>query len=105
MISDVTLTKSHLHSDDALDVSRVLKFAVKQCAIDKTWLTPDEEEIRLLIDIKAEAKADTPAIKPDQLLKRLERLEDVPECRLAVGFVGFYGVKPAELLALSFIDR
>ena len=79
MISDVTLTKSHLHSDDALDVSRVLKFAVKQCATDKTWLTPDEEEIRLLIDIKAEAKADTPAIKPDQLLKRLERLEDVPE--------------------------
>ena len=87
-----------------LDVCRFLKFAVKRCAADKTWLPPDEEEISLLIGIKAEAKADTPPIKPDQLLRLLDSLEDVPELRLAVGLVGLYGLRPAELMVLSFVD-
>ena len=39
-----------------------------------------------------------------QLIRLLNSLEGNPELHLAVGLVAFYGLRPAELMVLSFED-
>ena len=86
------------------DVCRFLRFAVKRCAADQLWLPPDEEEVKLLIGVRTTAKEDTPPVKPEALIRLLDSLEDNPELHLAVGLVAFYGLRPAELMVLSYED-
>ena len=87
-----------------LDVCRFLRFAVKRCAADNLWLPPDDEEVALLIGVRTTPKEDTPPVKPEALIRLLNSLEGNPELHLAVGMVAFYGLRPAELMVLSFED-
>ncbi|RNC87594.1 MAG: site-specific integrase [Synechococcus sp. YX04-3] len=87
-----------------LDVCRFLRFAVKRCAADKLWLPPDDEEVALLVGVRTTAKEDTPPVKPEALIRLLDSLEGNPELHLAVGLVAFYGLRPAELMTLSYED-
>ena len=43
-------------------------------------------------------------MKPEALIRLLDSLEGNPELHLAVGLVAFYGLRPAELMVLSFED-
>jgi integrase len=81
-----------------------LRFAVKRCAADNLWLPPDDEEVALLIGVRTTPREDTPPVKPEALIRLLDSLEGNPELHLAVGLVAFYGLRPAELMVLSFED-
>tara|TARA_B100001063_G_C16702280_1_gene523228 strand:+ start:192 stop:1052 length:861 start_codon:yes stop_codon:yes gene_type:complete len=88
-----------------LDVTRFLCFAVKRCAADKLWLPPDDEEVSLLIGVRTTPKEDTPPVKPNALIRLLDSLKGNPELHLAVGSIVFYGLRPAELMVLTYEDR
>ncbi len=86
------------------DVYRDLRFAVERCAADQLWLPPDEEEVKLLIGVRTMAREDTPPVKPQALVRLLESLAGNTELHLAVGLVAFRGLRPAELMVLSYDD-
>ena len=91
--------KRNLHG-----VCRFLRFAVKRCAADKIWLPPEDEEVNLLIGVRTTPKKDTPPVTPEALIRLMDSLEGNPELHLAVGLAAFYGLRPAELMVLSFED-
>lgn len=86
------------------DVSALLDFAVDRCGLDARWRPLKGEELRELIGISERVMGDEVArpIKPEQLADLLDALErdGKPELQLAVGLVGLFGLRPAELAAL-----
>lgn len=85
------------------DVSRFLNYAVDHCGAPVTWRPPAAEVRRDLVGAGdgRDAKL-TPPIKPEQLEALLAALDAAGkhEVRLAVGLVGLYGLRPAELATL-----
>lgn len=85
------------------DVARFLNYAVDQCGAPVTWRPPAAEQRRALVGAGdgRDAKL-TPPIKPEQLESLLDALEadGRHDLRLAVGLVGLYGLRPAELATL-----
>ena len=85
------------------DVARFLNYAVDHCGAPVTWRPPAAETRRDLVGAGdgRDAKL-TPPIKPEQLEALLEALEVAGrhDLRLAVGLVGLYGLRPAELATL-----
>lgn len=84
-----------------LDVCRFLGFSVRSCGAPTKWLPPGAEEVSVLVGVREISPAPTVPVKPEQLLSLLESLTENPELRLAVGLVGLYGLRPAELMALT----
>ena len=91
--------KAHL-----ADVAALLEFAVARCGADSRWRPLVGDELRELIGASQRpAGADlTRPIKPEQLAGLLDALEadGKPELHLAVGLVGLFGLRPAELAVL-----
>jgi len=88
-----------------LDVARFLTYAVDECGAPVRFLPPSRAKINELIG-SAETTATerlTPPIKPEDLAALLDQLESdgEHELRLAVGLVGLYGLRPAELAVLQ----
>jgi integrase len=78
-----------------LEVAGLLRFAVSKCGAADRWLPPaDLEE---LVGLRETSTMDTTPIKPEQLERLLEGIEQ-PPLRLAVALVGLFGLRPAELL-------
>ena len=84
-----------------LDVCRFLGFSVRSCGAPTKWLPPSAEEVSVLVGVREISPAPAVPVKPEQLLFLLESLTENPELRLAVGLVGLYGLRPAELMALT----
>ena len=88
-----------------LDVARFLTYAVDECGAPTRFYPPSKAKINELIG-SAETTASerlTPPIKPEDLAALLDQLEAdcEHELRLAVGLVGLYGLRPAELAVLT----
>ena len=88
-----------------LDVSRFLTYAVDECGAPTRFYPPSKAKINELIGSAETSAADklTPPIKPEDLAALLDQLEadGEHELRLAVGLVGLYGLRPAELAVLE----
>lgn len=91
------------------DVAALLTFAVNRCGADTCWRPLEGEELRELVGAAERAAGDelTRPIKPEQLADLLDALEadGKPELRLAVGLVGLFGLRPAELAVLRVDDE
>ncbi len=89
------------------DVAAFLRFAVERGSAPKRWLPMEGNELRELIGAEDESKESlTPPVKPDQLAALLDALEadGKTELWLAVGLVGLFGLRPAELKVLRVED-
>jgi len=86
------------------DVAALLEFAVTRCGADACWKPIEGEELRELIGAAERASGEelTRPIKPGQLAALLDALRDQgkAELQLAVGLVGLFGLRPAELAVL-----
>ena len=85
------------------DVARFLTFAVEECDAPQQWLPLKGQKRRELVGAADGRDATlTPPIKPEQLGALLDALEadGRHDLRLAVGLVGLYGLRPAELATL-----
>ena len=91
-----------------LDVARFLTYAVDECGAPTRFYPPTKGKINELIGSSETTSAEklTPPIKPDDLAALLDQLEadNEHELRLAVGLVGLYGLRPAELAVLTVKD-
>lgn len=92
-----------------LDVARFLTFAVDECGAPTRIYPPSRSKLEDLIGSAETTAAQrlTPPIKPEDLAALLDQLEadGEHELRLAVGLVGLYGLRPAELAVLEVRDR
>lgn len=88
-----------------LDVARFLTFAVDECGAPTRFYPPSKTKIHELIGNATTTASErlTPPIKPEDLAALLDQLEadGEHELRLAVGLVGLYGLRPAELAVLK----
>ena len=88
-----------------LDVARFLTYAVDECGAPTRFYPPSKAKINELIGSAETTAAErlTPPIKPEDLAALLDQLEadGEHELRLAVGLVGLYGLRPAELAVLT----
>jgi integrase len=86
------------------DVARFLTYAVDECGAPTRFYPPSKAKINELIGSAATTASErlTPPIKPEDLAALLDQLEadGDEELRLAVGLVGLYGLRPAELAEL-----
>ena len=87
------------------DVARFLTYAVDECGAPTRFYPPSKAKINELIGSAETSAAEklTPPIKPEDLAALLDQLEadGEHELRLAVGLVGLYGLRPAELAVLT----
>lgn len=90
------------------DVTALLEFAVTRCGADACWKPFVREELRELIGAAHRAAGEElrRPIKPEQLARLLDALEadGKPDLHLAVGLVGLFGLRPAELAVLRVDD-
>ena len=89
------------------DVAAFLSWVVDKQGVPARWLPLEGDDRDALIGTADNGDdALTPPVKPDQLAALLDALEadDKPELRLAVALVGCFGLRPAELAALSVED-
>jgi integrase len=88
-----------------LDVARFLTYAVDECGAPTRFYAPSKARINELIGSAASTASErlTPPIKPEDLAALLDQLEadGEHELRLAVGLVGLFGLRPAELAVLE----
>jgi integrase len=88
-----------------LDLARFLTYAVDECGAPTRFYPPSKAKINELIGSAETSAAEklTPPIKPEDLAALLDQLEadGEHELRLAVGLVGLYGLRPAELAVLE----
>jgi integrase len=87
------------------DVARFLTYAVDECGAPTRFYPPAKAKIQELIGTAETSTTEklTPPIKPEDLAYLLDQLEadGKHELRLAVGLVGLYGLRPAELAVLE----
>ncbi len=90
------------------DVAALLDFAVTRCGADVCWKPLEGEELSELIGAAHRVAGEElrRPIKPEQLAGLLDALEadTKPELHLAVGLVGLFGLRPAELAVLRVDD-
>ncbi len=90
------------------DVAALLDFAVTRCGADACWKPLEGEELRELIGAAHRAAGEElrRPIKPEHLAGLLDALEadGKLELHLAVGLVGLFGLRPAELAVLRVDD-
>lgn len=88
-----------------LDVARFLTYAVEECGAPMRFLPPSKSKVNELIGSPQTSTTEklTPPIKPEDLAALLDQLaaDGEHELRLAVGLVGLYGLRPAELAVLE----
>jgi len=86
------------------DVAALLDFALSRCGADACWKPLEGEELRELVGAAERASGEelTRPIKPGQLAALLDALRDEgkAELQLAVGLVGLFGLRPAELAVM-----
>jgi integrase len=91
------------------DVAALLEFAVARCGAESRWRPLVGDELRELIGTTNRAAGDnlTRPIKPEQLAALLDALtaDSQPELHMAVGLVGLFGLRPAELAVLRVDDE
>ena len=87
-----------------LDVSRFLRFAVKKCGAEASYLPLEGDDLQDLIGLAETRKEDKVPVKPEQLFGLIDSLYEKPELRLAVTLVGLFGLRPAELKAMRVED-
>ena len=91
-----------------LDVAALLRFAVERQGAPMRWSPLEGEALDELIGTADRHSSEllTPPIKPNDLAHLLDGLEAAgkTELWLAVGLVGLYGLRPAELAVLEVRD-
>ena len=87
------------------DVARFLSYAVDDCGAPTRFYPPSKAKINELIGSATTTASErlTPPIKPEDLAALLDQLEadGKHELGLAVGLVGLFGLRPAELALLE----
>lgn len=85
------------------DAAAFLRFAVDRCGMDQRYLPPSPDRMRELVGASDEPSSETTPLKPDQFVALLDALAEAErwELRLAVGLVGYLGLRPSELGTLK----
>ncbi|CAK27594.1 Phage integrase family protein [Synechococcus sp. RCC307] len=89
------------------EVGKFLRFCVERRGLAGRWMPPVGEQRQELVGAAEGRDAKlTPPLKTDDFIALLSELERRRQhgLRLAVGLVGLYGLRPAELAVLSFED-
>ena len=90
------------------DAAAFLNFAVDRCGLPPRYRPPDAKRIRELVGQPAQNHQArlTPALLPEQFTALLDALQEAGknDLYLAVGLVGYLGLRPAELAVLS-VDK
>lgn len=89
-------------------VGSFLRYAVSQCGAPNKWLPIASEKLELLVgNSPATSEKLTPPLKDDDFASLLHclRADSRPDLYLAVGLVGLFGLRPAELSALRVDDN
>ena len=91
------------------DISAFLTHAVNECAAPDKWLPITGEKLDVLIGNSATATSEklTPPLKDDdfEALFNSLRADGKSDLYMAVGLVGLFGLRPAELAALRVDDQ
>ena len=89
------------------DAAAFLKFAVERCGMDQRYLPPGAERMRELVGVADTPTKQTTPLKPEQFTALLDALAEAErwDLRLAVGLVGYLGLRPAELATLTVDDE
>ena len=90
------------------DLGRFLKWAVEREGAPRIWLpSPSEKQAELIGYADASRTKIKPPIKEHQLSWLLDELERTgeKELRLAIGLVGLFGLRPAELAAMRMEEN
>ena len=90
------------------DVAAFLRFAVERGGAPNRWMPMEGDELQELIGASDDSgESLTPPVKPEQLAALLDALEadGKTELWLAVGLVGLFGLRPAELKVLRVEDE
>jgi len=92
-----------------LDVARFLTYRRRWCGAPTRFYPPSKAKLDELIgsaETTAAERLTPPPIMPEELAALLDQLEadDKHELSLAVGLVGLYGLRPAELAVLQVRD-
>ena len=86
------------------DVAAFLNYAVDRAGADARWRPLRGEELQELIGSKDDGamESSTPPVKPEQLARLLDAIEadGRTDLLVAIGLVGLYGLRPAELAAM-----
>ena len=89
------------------DIAAFLNYAVDKAGAPSRWMPLEGASRDVLIGTSDKVNEGlTPPVKPEQLAGLLDSLlsHDKPELWLAVALVGCFGLRPAELAALSIED-
>ncbi|WP_206749680.1 site-specific integrase [Synechococcus sp. UW179B] len=89
------------------DVAAFLDYAIEKCGAPGRWKPLEGEDRDALVGTADDGDDKlTPPVKPEQLEALLDALiaDEKPELWLAVALVGCFGLRPAELAALSVDD-
>lgn len=85
------------------DAAAFLKFAVERCGMDQRYLPPGADRMRELVGVADTPTAQSTPLKPEQFTALLDALAEAErwDLQLAVGLVGYLGLRPAELATLT----
>lgn len=90
------------------DVAALLRYGVERCGASQRWMPLTGDGLAELVGGTERPIGDelTPPLKPDQLARLLDALEADGDQSLwmAVGLVGCFGLRPAELAVLEVRD-
>tara|TARA_Y100000289_G_scaffold4425_1_gene4063 strand:- start:2148 stop:3386 length:1239 start_codon:yes stop_codon:yes gene_type:complete len=91
------------------DVAKFLRYAVEECGAPEKWYPVRGDKLDNLIGNSDSTSAEslTPPVKDEDLefLLTSLRADNKPDLYLAVGLVGLFGLRPAELSALRVDDQ
>ena len=89
------------------EVSKFLRFCVERRGLAGQWMPPVGDQRHELVGAaEGRSAAITPPLKTEDFIALLDQLEKGRRhgLRLAVGLVGLYGLRPAELAVMRFED-
>ena len=85
------------------DAAAFLRFAVERCGMDQRYLPPGADRMRELVGVADTPTKQSTPLKPEQFTALLDALAEAErwDLRLAVGLVGYLGLRPSELATLT----
>ena len=89
------------------DAAAFLRFAVERCGMDQRYLPPGADRMRELVGVSSTPTKQSTPLKPEQFTALLDALAEAErwDLRLAVGLVGYLGLRPAELATLTVDEQ
>ena len=84
-----------------------LRFVVERCGMDQRYLPPGADRMGELVGVADTPTKQSTPLKPEQFTALLDALAEAErwDLQLAVGLVGYLGLRPSELATLTVDDE